>query len=65
MAKDPGKARKVRTMSDDMTLKQRMGYVVIRIPELTEELEKLKAERKVLREKLSAMRAAKKSSAEA
>lgn len=65
MAKDPGKAGKVRTMSDDMALKQRMAYVMIRIPELTAELEKLKAERKDLREKISAMRAAKKSSAEA
>jgi hypothetical protein len=64
MAKDPGKARKVRTMSDDMALKQRMGYVMIRIPELIAELEKLKAERKTLREKLSAMRAAKKGGAE-
>jgi hypothetical protein len=65
MAKDPGKAGKVRTMSGDMALKQRMAYVMIRIPELTAELEKLKAERKDLREKISAMRAAKKSSAEA
>lgn len=64
MARDPNKQRKVPKSSAEITPKQRMSYVMIRIPELTAELEKLKAERKVLREKLSAMRAAKKGGAE-
>lgn len=63
MAKDAGKAGKGRNLTDDMALKQRMGYVSIRIPELTAELANLKAERKTLREKLAAKRAAKKSGA--
>ena len=63
MAKDVGKAGKANAMSADMVMKQRMAYVTIRIPELVDELDRLKTERKTLREKLAAMRAAKKSGA--
>ena len=63
MAKDAGKAGKANALSDDMAMKQRMAYVTIRIPELVDELDRLKTERKTLREKLAAMRAAKKAGA--
>lgn len=64
MLKAAGKVKKIPRSMDNITPKQRMSYVMIRISELTAELEKLKAERKPLREKLNAMRADKKAAAE-
>lgn len=60
--RDPSKPKKKgRKTLEEMNPKQRMMFVSIRIGEVSAELEKLKAERKALREKVGAMRAAKKS----
>jgi len=71
MARDPSKQRDpnkpkggLRKLAEEASPKQRMAYVVIRMAEVSAELERLKAEKKSLRETLSAMRAAKKGGAE-
>lgn len=60
MAKDPNKPRKARKGLSEVKPKQRLNYVSIRIGEITNELERLKAERTTLREKLGKDRATKK-----
>jgi hypothetical protein len=64
--RDPNKPKKKgRKTLEEINPRQRMMFVSIRIAEVSAELEKLKAERKALREKMGAQRAAKKSAGSA
>lgn len=64
--RDPNKPKKKgRKTLEEINPRQRMMFVSIRIAEVSGELEKLKAERKALREKMGAQRAAKKSAGSA
>lgn len=64
--RDPSKPKKKgRKTLEEINPRQRMMFVSIRIAEVSAELEKLKAERKALREKMGAKRAAKKSAGSA
>lgn len=64
MAKDPNKPKRARKGLSDAKPRQRLNYVSIRISEITNELERLKAERTALREKVGAARGNKKGAEE-